>query len=211
MTEETDAPAASRKAYHHGGLRQALIDATAELVRERGEENFTLADACRAAGVSTAAPYRHFADKDEILGEVAAQGFVSMTDRAKAAASAFPKGSADRILRVGEVYVAFAVAEQALFRLMFGQKPGLTRQDHVIEQGKACFGYVLQEVIDYCDVNRIEGNATTIAVQLWTLVHGVASLTIEGNYKKVVPDQDVASMMTSAAEKLLFSLRGSAR
>ena len=65
-----------RKAhYHHGELREALIRATRQLVEERGAENFTLADACRVAGVTTAAPYRHFRGKQEILEEIASRGF----------------------------------------------------------------------------------------------------------------------------------------
>src|SRR5688572_13022768 len=64
-----------RKApYHHGDLREALIAATRRLVMERGAEDFTLADACRVAGVTTAAPYRHFRSKQEILEEIAARG-----------------------------------------------------------------------------------------------------------------------------------------
>ena len=66
----------ARKAhYHHGELREALIAATRQLVMERGAENFTLADACRVAGVTTAAPYRHFRSKQEILEEIASRGF----------------------------------------------------------------------------------------------------------------------------------------
>src|SRR5215470_11304652 len=61
--------------YHHGELREALIAATRKLVEERGAENFTLADACRVAGVTTAAPYRHFQGKQEILAKIAWGGF----------------------------------------------------------------------------------------------------------------------------------------
>src|SRR5882724_10759607 len=74
-----------RKApYHHGELREALIRATRQLVEERGAENFTLADACRVAGVTTAAPYRHFRGKHEILEEIASRGFEEMRKRATA-------------------------------------------------------------------------------------------------------------------------------
>ncbi|HEX5958629.1 MAG TPA: helix-turn-helix domain-containing protein, partial [Hyphomicrobiaceae bacterium] len=66
---------ARKASYHHGGLREALIAATRRLVMERGAENFTLADACRVAGVTTAAPYRHFRSKQEILEEITSRGF----------------------------------------------------------------------------------------------------------------------------------------
>src|SRR5262249_13184881 len=74
-----------RKApYTSGGLREALIEATPQFGGERGAENFTLADACRAAGVTTAAPYRHFQGKQEILAEIASRGFVELKNRAMA-------------------------------------------------------------------------------------------------------------------------------
>ena len=71
--------------YHHGELREALIGATRQLVEERGAENFTLADACRVAGVTTAAPYRHFRGKQEILEEIASRGFDELRKRSMAA------------------------------------------------------------------------------------------------------------------------------
>src|SRR6266850_1938507 len=74
-----------RKArYHHGELREALIRATRQLVEQRGAENFTLADACRVAGVTTAAPYRHFRGKQEILEEIASRGFEELKSRSMA-------------------------------------------------------------------------------------------------------------------------------
>ena len=83
--EERGASKGRRKArYHHGELREALIGATRELVEERGAENFTLADACRVAGVTTAAPYRHFRGKQEILEEIASRGFDELSNRSMA-------------------------------------------------------------------------------------------------------------------------------
>ncbi len=195
-----------KTSYHHGELRQALIDAARLLIKERQGNDFSLSDACRRAGVSTAAPYRHFADKTEIINEVVAQGFVDMTNRFRKAAGAFEPGARERITAVGEVYLTFATAEPALFRMMFGQRPNPSADDGATLQGKACFAYVLQEVIDYCTLNRVEGDAQLIALQLWTLVHGASSLTIDDDYKKVVPQVDVSRMIASGAERLLFLL-----
>jgi Tetracyclin repressor-like, C-terminal domain len=90
--------------------------------------------------------------------------------------------------------------------MMFSQKPDLSGEDIVTTQGKACFAYVLQEVMDYCALNGVEGDAQMIALQLWTLVHGASSLTIDGDYAKVAPQIDVAGMIASGAERLLFLL-----
>jgi AcrR family transcriptional regulator len=195
-----------KTAYHHGELRQALITAARHLMNERQGNDFSLSDACRRAGVSTAAPYRHFADKTEIINEVVAQGFVDMTNRFRAATEPHAPGARERIIAVGQVYLSFAIAEPALFRMMFSQKPSLSEDDLVTTHGKACFAYVLQEVIDHCAFHAVIGNAQMIALQLWTLVHGAASLTIDGDYAKVAPQIDTQEMMASGAERLLFLL-----
>lgn len=196
----------AKQAYHHGELRQALIDAARLLIGERDGNDFSLSDACRRAGVSTAAPYRHFADKNAIIAEVVAQGFHDMASRSRDAAEVFPRGARDRILAVGRVYLTFALQEPALFRLMFSQKASPGGDDIVTVEGKTCFEYVVAEVIDFCTLNGVRGNAQLIALQLWTMVHGAASLTIDGDYDKVSPGADVQSMIESAADRLLFSL-----
>ncbi len=195
-----------KTSYHHGELRQALIDAARQLINERQGNDFSLSDACRRAGVSTAAPYRHFADKNEIITEVVAQGFVDMTTRFRTAAEPHAPGAQDRIIAVGLVYLNFAIGEPALFRMMFSQKPNQTGEDIATINGKACFAYVLQEVIDYCAFHGVIGNAQMIALQLWTLVHGAASLTIDDDYAKVAPQIDTEDMIASGAERLLFLL-----
>jgi AcrR family transcriptional regulator len=191
--------------YHHGELRQALILAARDLIRDRDGNDFSLSDACRRAGVSTAAPYRHFADKTEIINEVVAQGFIDMTDRFRAATTPFPKGANERIVAVGQVYLGFAIAEPALFRMMFSQRSSDAEGDIVTRNGKVCFAFLVQEVIDHCTLNGVEGDARQIALQLWTMVHGAASLTIDGDYAKVAPDTDTEALVAAAAERLLFS------
>src|SRR5438128_4303203 len=94
-----------RKApYHHGELREALIRATRQLVEERGAENFTLADACRVAGVTTAAPYRHFKGKREILEEIAARGFEELGTRTTAILAGKGEGTLEGIVAMGQGY-----------------------------------------------------------------------------------------------------------
>jgi AcrR family transcriptional regulator len=196
----------SKTGYHHRDLRQALIGAARQLIGAGQGADFSLSDACRMAGVTTAAPYRHFPDKMAIVDAVVAEAFLDMTARARAAAEQFPAGARDRILAVGRVYLGFAIAEPALFRMMFGQRPGLAEGDIVTKSGRDCFAYVLEEVIDYCGKNGVAGDARLVAIHLWTLVHGAASLTIDGDYAKVTPDVDIERMIESGAERLLFSL-----
>src|SRR5499425_1916293 len=86
-----------RATYHHGELREALVRATRKLVEQRGAENFTLADACRLAGVTTAAPYRHFRGKQEILEEIASRGFDELKKRSMAVVAEKGEGTLEGI------------------------------------------------------------------------------------------------------------------
>ena len=193
-----------RKApYHHGDLREALIAATRRLVMERGAENFTLADACRVAGVTTAAPYRHFRSKQEILEEIVSRGFEELTRRAMAVIAEKGPGTLGAIIAMGQTYVAFAVSETALFRLMFGQDPALKTAAHVAGTGHACFANLIEQITLYCRKNRVRGDAQEIAMRLWTFVHGAASLMIDKDYLEMAPQLDVNSLIANAAPGLL--------
>ncbi|MEQ1695122.1 MAG: TetR/AcrR family transcriptional regulator [Hyphomicrobiaceae bacterium] len=189
--------------YHHGELRESLIRATRQLVVEKGAENFSLADACRLAGVSTAAPYRHFRDKDEILEEIVARGFDDMAERSGRALLAHGAGTLAGIIAMGQAYVAFAKEETPIFRLMFGQDPVLKKAVEVRAQGQACLAKVIMAVEAYCAANGVKGDASFIAVKLWTFVHGAASLLIDGDYVVVAPEIDVNTMIAAAAPGLL--------
>jgi AcrR family transcriptional regulator len=193
-----------RKAhYHHGGLREALIGATRQLVMERGAENFTLADACRLAGVTTAAPYRHFRSKQEILEEIASRGFDELRQKAMAVVAEKGAGSIEGIVAMGQTYVAFAVEETAVFRLMFGQEPSLKKAQHVVGTGHECFAHLIEQIALYCQKNRVQGDAQEIALRLWTFVHGAASLVIDQDYEVIAPQLDVNNLIANATPGLL--------
>jgi AcrR family transcriptional regulator len=197
-----------RKArYHHGELREALIGATRQLVEERGAENFTLADACRVAGVTTAAPYRHFRGKQEILEEIASRGFDELRKRSMAMVVEKGEGTLEGIIAMGQAYVAFAVEETAVFRLMFGQEPSLKKAEHVLGTGHACFANLIDQIALYCKRNRVRGDAQEIALKLWTFVHGAASLLIDRDYEGVAPQIDVNQLIAGATPGLLAPSR----
>lgn len=190
--------------YHHGDLREALVAASYELVAKQGAENFLLADACRLAGVSTAAPYKHFRDRDEILESVVARAFDELADRSMAAVAAKGAGTLAGIMAMGEAYVQFAIDEQHLFRLMFGQRPDVTHAEHVMDEGRRCFGGVIEQVAHYCAANDVPGDPRAIAIRLWTFVHGASSLLIDEDYSKVAPDLDVMAMIRETTPLMLM-------
>ena len=208
MAENATTPAEAVRAktkYHHGDLRESLISAAFQLVLERGAESFSLADACRLAGVSTAAPYKHFRDRDEILEEVARRGFDLMTDLSMAAVERAGEGTLAGITAMGEAYIEFAVNYQSVFRLMFDLKSRMQcgEEQEGLEEGSECFARVINQVAIFCERNNVEGDASEIAVRLWTFVHGAASLTIDQDYDAVVPGFDVGRMIHQATPMLL--------
>jgi AcrR family transcriptional regulator len=203
MAQQHADQARRKGAYHHGELRDALVRATRQLVEERGAENFTLADACRIAGVSTAAPYNHFRDKNEILQELIVQGFDQMAAERRAAVERFDKGSLEGIVAMGQSYIEFAMRETGMFRLMFGQNPILKSAANVQDRGRACFSGVIEDVATFCSVNGVKEDAGAIALSLWTFVHGAASLLIDEDYEKVAPGLDVNALVARAAPRLL--------
>jgi AcrR family transcriptional regulator len=196
-------PGQAKARYHHGELREALIRATRKLVEERGAENFTLADACRVAGVTTAAPYRHFQGKQDILAEIASRGFDELRSRSMAVVAEKGEGSLEGIIALGQAYVAFAVEETAVFRLMFGQEPSLKKAKDVLGTGHDCFVHVINQVELYCKRNKVRGDAQEIALKLWTFVHGAASLLIDADYEAVAPGIDVNRLIAGATPGLL--------
>src|SRR5688572_22374186 len=159
MKKDSAGKTSGKARYHHGELREALIGATRQLVEQRGAENFTLADACRVAGVTTAAPYRHFRGKQEILEEIVSRGFEELGIRTTAILAEKGEGTLEGIVAMGQAYVAFAVEETAVFRLMFGQQPSLKNAEHVLGAAHACFTKLINQVALYCDRNKVGGEA----------------------------------------------------
>ncbi len=109
----------ARRAYHHGDLREALVDAAFGLIEESGVHAFSVAEAARRTGVSAAAPYRHFADRDELLAEAATRAAEELRSRF-GAALAGGGTPADRIAAAAGAYVRFAAERRAMFEVLFG-------------------------------------------------------------------------------------------
>lgn len=175
----------ARTTYHHGDLKNALTSAALSLVAEKGPKGFTLTEAARRAGVSAAAPYRHFADKASLLAAVAEQGFVELhADLAEAAARVTdPK---ERVAELGRVYVRWAVAHPDHYQVMFGVESLKSEEPTVAAAGERAFGELLG-AITACQQAGIAAGSDPLelAAPLWSLVHGIASLAIGGQLREV--------------------------
>jgi AcrR family transcriptional regulator len=156
------------KTYHHGDLRNALLDAARAILEEEGLAALSLRAVARRAGVSHAAPYRHFPNHEALLVELAVEGFGEL--RAELVRATEPSDPiSDRISQIGAAYMRFAARRPALMRLMFG--PQLPNRAGHAELGIAADG-IGEEI----------GNAlgdATLGLATWAAVHGLAMLSIE--------------------------------
>ncbi|WP_029557871.1 TetR/AcrR family transcriptional regulator [Xanthobacter sp. 91] len=182
------------RSYHHGNLREALMQAALDLVAEKGVAGFTFAEAARRAGVSPAAPYRHFRDRDELLAAVATAGFDRLTETLQAAwQGGRPKASV-AFERVGRAYLAFARSRPAEYVAMFESGLSPDRHEGLKQAGDKAFG-ALREAAEVL-VSHIPGPgrppALMVALHTWSLAHGVASLfgRADGGRRKLPMDPD---------------------
>lgn len=174
----TEAPA-PRTAYHHGDLRAQLIAAVRELVELHGPDGFSVAEAARRAGVSSAAPYKHFKDRPEILRGVVSEAMDRLRAAMEAGAASCPAGSFDSVAAVGLAYVNFARAEPGVFRLMFGLTEGHENAPDLQAKGKDCLGVVVRAVAACLGLAPDNPDVQARAYMLWSFVHGHSFLTID--------------------------------
>jgi AcrR family transcriptional regulator len=171
-----------RAAYHHGDLRMALIEAATRLIRAKRVETFTVAEAARAAGVSSGAPYRHFADRDALLDAVAAAGFARLKDETDAAMAAHPPGSIEGLIAGGCAYVAFGASEPELFHLMWGATRPHAEGGLAHQTGARCYASFIDQLSAIMQAQGLGArDPHDFGAPLWGMVHGFASLLIGRN------------------------------
>ena len=167
--------------YHHGDLRSALVDAAIGVIAERGVRGFSLAEATRRLGVTTAAPYRHFADRDELLAAVAARGltvFAAMLSGAADAADA-EEAPAQRLAAMAGEYVRFAAQQRPLFDAIFNSGLDKSRYPE-LQRAWEPVDALLAVVLEVCDGDAAVADALADAVE--ATAHGYAMLLIDGEY-----------------------------
>ena len=198
-----EARGAQRARYHHGDLRAQLIAAVRDLVETHGPDGFSVAEAARRAGVRSAAPYKHFKDRPEILRAVAAQGLDTLHDAIVAAADRHPRGSLEPVAAIGVAYVDFARAQPGVFRLVFGLTEGHEAAPHLLSKGQDCFG-VVKVAVGAC-IGRPAQDAEVLrrAYLVWALVHGHSFLIIDRKTDIDKEQIDDWSLMMAASRAVL--------
>jgi AcrR family transcriptional regulator len=169
----------ARKGYHHGNLREALVEAARQLIAEKGPQGFTLVEAARMAGVSPAAPYRHFKDRDALVAEVAQRGFAVFSDALHSALSA-PGSAVDAFERMGSAYLDFAHREPGFYAAMFMARcrptPVESEYPATRERSTPAFEHLVTAIRQAIPAERSDLDPSLLGLQVWALSHGIAAL-----------------------------------
>jgi AcrR family transcriptional regulator len=172
-----------RRGYHHGNLREALIDAALELIGAKGPAGFTIAEAARLAGVSPAAPYRHFRDADALLAEVAVRGYDRLADRLAKAWNGGRPQPVRAFEDLGRAYLAFARDEPAYYAAMFDSRLAMDSHAELQTAADRAFA-VLRDAADQVAATVPKGRrppSLMMALHIWSMAHGIASLFVREN------------------------------
>ena len=189
----------SRRGYHHGSLKETLLEAARRLIGERGASGFTLSDAAKLAGVTPAALYRHFTDRSALIGELRQRGFELFTQKLEAAWNDGKPEARVAFERMGLAYQHFAREEPGLYTAMFGHATGFLPADAtfrpllLLENAAAA-------VLRDCGVEKPDGR--TLALQIWSLSHGVATLAASGQLSPAYCFSSPEAMVQDAVSAL---------
>jgi AcrR family transcriptional regulator len=188
---------ATKTTYHHGDLRAALVRAALELLEESGETALSLRAVARRAGVSPAAPYRHYADREALVSAVAAVGYRELAGRL---AAAHPSPSTpEQLAGVAVAYVQFALDRPALFRIMFGEPCDRDNDERVA--ATAAVSLYVRGIVERAFPDA-DADPEALATAIWALVHGLAFLHLDGKLASAGPTA-VAERVTAAIHALL--------
>jgi AcrR family transcriptional regulator len=196
----------SKRAYHHGDLRAALIDEAAAMIAEGGTASVTMRALGNRLGVSRMAPYRHFEDRTALLVAVAASGFKRLGERLRRIDAGSPDSSVERVRRMGDEYVRFALENPAHYRLMYGSEAmARDRLPELREAGNDLFEQLVDLFRVYQDGGGIKRqDARAQAYVAWSAVHGLASLLIDGQITAAV---DVDRLIRQTTQTVLDGMR----
>lgn len=186
--------------YHHGDLANALLKAVDDIVRENGAAGVSLREAARRAGVSHSAPAHHFGDKDGLLAAFAEQGFTHLAGSMTAATvTAHEESDLDQITAMGKAYVMFAVNYPAHFDIMWRSGLDKTAYPSLHAAADAASSVLMAKTATLVESGQFPGiDHRDLAASLWALVHGLASLWVDGSLAHVFHDRDLDRLIEGA-------------
>ena len=196
------------RAYHHGDLKNALRAAAAALIAERGAEAVSLREISQAAGVSHTAAYRHYADRQALLAELAEAGFRELAQINRDTIAATPAGPVEQLMACGRAYVRFGVQRPQVLQLMFGQAiPDWSIHPSLQESATA----LAQTLAGVVAAGQADGSIRAaplgdVTLTAWSLVHGLAMLL--AGRRIPVENIDEAFVEHMAAQAVALLVRG---
>lgn len=197
-----------RRGYHHGRLKDALIEAARSLIAQHGPAGFTLAEAAKLVGVTPAAPYRHFSDREDLMGELARRGFEQFTIRLAAAWDAGRPDPVTAFSRMGTAYLGFASEEPGLYSAMFSNAKSLAAPLPGDAAQKSLDVLIGAAAVVLQHHSASMRGARTLAMEVWTVSHGAATLMLGGHLEPSNPDCDPhAILMRSVAAMVEAAVR----
>lgn len=193
-----------KQTYHHGDLRQALIDAALELVVEKDVSSLSLREVARRVGVSHTASYRHFADKQALLAAVAEEGFQVLSHYLEEAVQQPTPDPLKRLEAAGIAYVRYAIEHSSHYRVMFGAYPA-NKQTHpsLADASTQAFMVLVNAIVEGQKAGVVRlGEPVQLGWAAWALVHGLAMLLIDGRLP--VTEKQALNSLSSFITRILI-------
>lgn len=200
----------AKTTYHHGDLRQSLIDAAIALINEEGISDLSLRQVARRVGVSHNAPYRHFEDKEALLAAVAEQGFSSLQVAMETNIEGIPLNNyQERLTAIGIAYVKFALTHPTYYRLMFGEyRCNREKYPSLVETSQGSFMVLVDTITAGQKAGDFRvGDPVNMARVAWSLVHGQAMLALDDKLQ-VNQGEELEAFLQFSAQMLIQGLAG---
>ena len=190
------------KKYHHGDLKNALIESGAEILSKEGVSGLSLRKVASRAGVSHAAPYAHFKDKRELIAAISTEGYRRLYEKLTAVVEKYRDDPLRQFVEVAWAFIEFARNDPDYFKVTFSSVAEKEKDfPAFVEMTRKNF-QLLVELVEACQAAGVlkPGEADEMAVSIWSLVHGLASLLIEGLISHLILDRQ------TIRELLIFTL-----
>ena len=195
------------RSYHHGNLKEVLLEAARKLIEQYGSAGFSLTEAARLAGVSPAAPYRHFRDRDALLAEVARNGFERLAAKLDTAWNNGIPTPLSAFENLGRAYLAFAREEPASYEVMFDAGLGSSEDANLTAAAERAFDVLQRASAALCRALPADRRPPLrlMSLHAWALSHGVADLFVEARPRVAKTPLSPEEILESA---MLVYLRG---
>lgn len=201
---------AERASYHHGDLRQTLLDAAVRHIREQGTEGLSLRALAREAGVSPTAPYRHFENRTALLAALATEGFRELEERMLAASADAERDPVSALHALGCAYVEYARTHPVKYHLMFGDLIGdFSPFSELLEAAETCYGRLERVLALGLERGLLRGpDLQELGGHTWASVHGIAGLVIAAERKRATqPDLPIEEIRPLCAQQRVLESR----